>query len=142
MPEQVRALPDAVAVRSIETAPSQHSYTSFLKIVLGLGAVGLLLPVLVFVATSTRLAAARREERFAALRLVGATPRQVNVMASVEAFAGALAGTALGFLLFWLFRPVVARIPFTGEAFFTGDLSLSWTEMLAIGLACPWPPPP
>jgi ABC-type antimicrobial peptide transport system permease subunit len=134
---EVRQLDGASPVRSIETAPRRHSYTSFLKIVLGLGAVGLLLPVLVFVATSTRLAAARREERFAALRLVGATPRQVNVMASVEAFAGALAGVVLGFVLFWLFRPVVARIPFSGEPFFTVDLRLSWAEVLAIGLGVP-----
>ena len=88
-------------MRSIETAPREHSYSSFLKIVLGLGAVGLLLPVLIFVATSTRLAAARREERFAALRLVGATPRQVNVLASVEAGLAAAAGALLGFVLFW-----------------------------------------
>ena len=136
-PTEMRSLPDAVGVRSIETAPREHSYSSFLKIVLGLGAVGLLLPVLVFVATSTRLAAARREERFAALRLVGATPRQVNQMASVEAFAGAVAGVLLGFLLFWSFRPVVARIPFTGEPFFTADLNLGWLAVLGIGLGVP-----
>ena len=59
----------------IETAPKQHDYTDFMRIALGIGAIGLMLPVLVFVMTSTRLAAARREERLAALRLVGATPR-------------------------------------------------------------------
>ena len=41
-------------------------------------ACALLFPVLTFIGTATRLAAARREQRFAAMRLVGATPRQVS----------------------------------------------------------------
>ena len=40
-------------------------------IVLFIGALALLFPVLVFLSTATRLAAARREQRFAAMRLVG-----------------------------------------------------------------------
>lgn len=136
-PGEVSALPAAERVRSIEAAPRQRTYSGFLKIVLGLGAAGLLIPVLVFVATSTRLAAARREERFAAFRLVGATPRQVNSLASAEAGVAAAAGTALGFALFWVFRPVVASIPFTGEPFFTQDLSLGWKALLGIVAGVP-----
>lgn len=136
-PGEVSTLPGAKKVRSIEAAPRQHSYSSFLKVVLGLGAAGLLIPVLVFVATSTRLAAARREERYAAFRLVGATPRQVNRLASVEAGVAAAAGAAMGFALFWAFRPAVARIPFTGEPFFTSDLSLGWKAVLGIAVGVP-----
>jgi hypothetical protein len=136
-PGQASALPAAEKVRSIETASRQHTYSSFLKIVLGLGAAGLLIPVLVFVATSTRLAAARREERFAAFRLVGATSRQVNALASIETGVAAAAGTALGFAVFWLFRPVVAGVPFTGERFFTSDLSLGWKAVLGIVAGVP-----
>jgi hypothetical protein len=136
-PDEVSALPGAKRVRSIETASRQHSYSSFLKIVLGLGAAGLLIPVLVFVATSTRLAAARREERFAAFRLVGATPGQVNRLASAEAGVAAAVGAALGFAMFWAFRPVVASIPFTGDRFFTSDLSLGWKAVLGIAVGVP-----
>ncbi len=128
---------DAYVVRSIEAAPKEHSYSDFLRIVLGLGAVGLLIPVLVFVATSARLAAARREERFAALRLVGATPRQVNVIASVETGIAAVAGMCAGFTGYWFLRPLVARIPFTGEPFFPSDLSLGWVTVLAVSLGVP-----
>jgi hypothetical protein len=92
--------------------------------------------VLVFVATSTRLAAARREERYAAFRLVGATPHQVNRLASVEAGVAAAAGAAIGFGLFWAFRPAVARIPFTGVPFFTSDLSLGWKAYWASCSGC------
>jgi hypothetical protein len=134
---ELSAAADASQVRSIETAPQPHDYNGFFKVILGLGATGLLVPVLMFVATSTRLSAARREERFAALRLVGATPRQVNVIASVEAALAATAGMLVGFAGFWLFRPLVARIPFTGDPFFTSDLSLSRTAIVAVALGVP-----
>jgi hypothetical protein len=136
-PSQLSRTAGAFKVRSIEAAPKQHDYTQFYRIVLGLGAIGLLVPVLVFVATSTRLAAARREERFAALRLVGATPRQVNVIASVEAGIAAVTGTLVGFACFWIFRPLVARLPFTGHPFFTSDLSLGWFAILGVAVGVP-----
>jgi len=126
-----------IQVRSMETAPKPSDYSLFFRLVLGLGAVGLLLPVLVFVATSTRLAGARREERFAALRLVGATPRQVNMIACVESVLAAFTGTLLGVVGFYVFRPLVARIPFTGEPFFTSDLSLGWGLIVSVVLGVP-----
>lgn len=123
--------PGTVVVDSIETAARQRSYTTFFRVILGLGAVGLLFPVLVFIGTTTRLAAARREQRFAAMRLVGATPGQVSAMVAVEAAIASLVGALLGLGAFYLLRPLIARIPFTGERFFTGDLSLG-----AIALPC------
>ncbi len=134
---ELSRLPDAQQVRSIEAAPKEHDYNGFFKIVLGLGAMGLLIPVLMFVATSTRLAAAQREERFAALRLVGATPRQVNQVAAVEACLAAVAGVAVGLAGFCLFRPLVARIPFTGDPFFTSDLSLGALTIAGVAVGVP-----
>ena len=84
--------PPLMEVRHIRTDPAQYQFTDFLRIMFGVGAVGLLLPVLVLVSTSTRIGAARREQRFAALRLAGATPRQTRVLAAVEAGAAAAVG--------------------------------------------------
>ncbi|TAM90242.1 MAG: ABC transporter permease, partial [Jatrophihabitans sp.] len=53
-------------------------------LILSVVTAALLFPILVFVATATRLSAARREQRFAAMRLVGATPRQIAVISAVE----------------------------------------------------------
>ncbi|MBN1632436.1 MAG: ABC transporter permease [Thermoleophilia bacterium] len=136
-PAELEGSMGAVQVSSIEAAPTEHSYSEFMKVALGIGAVGLMLPVLVFVVTSTRLAAARREERLAALRLVGATPGQVNIVAAVEAVLAAIAGTLVGFALFYIFRPLVARIPFTGEPFFTGDLSLGPLAIIGVAIGVP-----
>ena len=79
--------PGSTTVRSIEAAPISRNLTRAMRIVFAIGGVGLLAPVVVFVATATRLAAARREQRLAALRLAGATTGQVGVMAAVEAVA-------------------------------------------------------
>lgn len=92
-----------------------------LNLVLGVVAAGLLFPVLMFISTATRLDATRREQRFAAMRLVGATPRQITVIAAVEATVSALAGTIAGFGLFFAFRDPLAAIPFTGMPFFASD---------------------
>jgi hypothetical protein len=108
-----------------------------LQIILAVGALALLFPVLMFIATATRLSAARREQRFAAMRLVGATPRQVSLIAAVEASVAALAGVIVGFGLFFAFRPLVANVPFTGQAFSPGDLSLSPTDILLVAVGVP-----
>ncbi len=72
-------------------------------------AAALLFPVLIFIGTATRLAATRREQRFAAMRLVGATPRQISVISAVESIVAAVAGTVVGFGLFFAVPPGARR---------------------------------
>ena len=108
-----------------------------IDLVLSVIALALLFPVLMFTGSATRLSAARREQRFAAMRLAGGTPRQVALIACVESFVAALAGTLAGFGLFFLLRTPVASIPFTGAPFFPSDLSLSLVDVLAVGLGVP-----
>ena len=73
-----------------------------------IAAVGAIAPVAVFVASSTRLAAARRERRLVALRLSGATPGQVSLLAALDALLITVPGALLGILLFFLLRPGIA----------------------------------
>lgn len=103
-----------------------------LQFILVFGAVALLLPVLILIATASRLSAARREERFAAMRLVGATPHQITVVSSVEAAVAALAGVAVGFAFFFAITPLLYHVPFTGSPLAQGDLSFNLTD---VGLA-------
>ena len=128
---QLSRAPGAVLVGAIQRTPAncyacQNPVGSgpVLQWILAGGAVFLLLPVLILIATASRLSAARREERFAAMRLVGATPRQISVVSAVEAVVAAFAGVALGFALFFVFRPLLYHVPFTGAPFAPGDLSL------------------
>src|SRR5689334_16673857 len=156
-PAQLAHTPHSVPVTSISTTevgwpvppteanPKGLTYTppdsgggkSSIDLILSVAALAILAPVLIFIATATRLSAARREERFAAMRLVGATRRQVSLLAATESTAAALLGVAAGFGIFFLLRTPVAGIPFIGAPFFPGDLSLSLLDVLAVAIGVP-----
>jgi len=110
---------------------------SSIDLILSVVALAILIPVLIFIATATRLSAARREERFAAMRLVGATRKQVTLVAAIESTTAGILGVAAGFGIFFLLRIPVAGIPFIGEPFFPGELSLSPLDILAVAIGVP-----
>jgi hypothetical protein len=130
-------LEGTLAVHRINTVPQQFGFTDFLRLVFAIGAVALILPVLVFVSTSTRLGAARREQRFAALRLAGATPRQTNLIASVEAAAAAAIGALLGVAGFLGLRPAAASVVIDGHPSFPADVRVAPLVLMAVVLAVP-----
>jgi hypothetical protein len=139
--EQLSQVPGASQVASINTDSRVDGSVGWdankLQVILAVGALALLFPVLIFIGTATRLSAARREQRFAAMRLVGATPRQVSVISAVEASVAALGGVALGFGVFFLMRPALTSVAFTGQPFGPGDLSLSPTDVLLAVIGVP-----
>jgi hypothetical protein len=141
-PGQLGRAPGATTVTTIRaaaggsTAPTAQR-TGSLEAVLAIAALALLLPVMLFISTATRLAAARREQRFAAMRLVGATPRQITIISAVEACVAAGAGTAAGFALFFLVRSPVAGIPFAGQPFFPAEMTLSPADILGVAIGIP-----
>jgi hypothetical protein len=144
---QMSHLPGAVEVTSLNTTPPSGcgnacqirgglgpSGIDFILSVVGLA---LALPVLIFIGTATRLSAARREQRFATMRLVGATPRQVSLIAAAESVVAAAVGVAIGFGLFFVLRTPLATIPFTGQSFFPAELTLSLPDILAVAVGVP-----
>jgi hypothetical protein len=135
-PEELSPVDGAEQVTAIATQVAGVR-SAVLDLILSVVAAGLLFPVLIFIGTATRLAATRREQRFAAMRLVGATPRQVSAISAVESTAAALAGTAVGFALFFLFRHPLAAIPFTATPFFDSDMSLNLIDVLLVVLGVP-----
>ncbi len=97
------------------------------------GIVVLLFPVLVFVGVATRLAAAQRDRRLAALRLVGAAANRVRLIASGETLVGALAGLLFGIGFFFAVRPLADDVPVPQLALFPGDL-MPTPELTAVVL--------
>ena len=87
-----------------------------------IGAIAVLVPALLLVGIVTDLGAAQRAERFATLRLIGATPQQVARTAALEigatTFVGALAGVALHLVMI----PVAAQITLGSSRFYHSDL--------------------
>ena len=155
-PAQLAHTPDSVQVTSIAAAapfsagdrpvnPKGLDYIpavggiqpSGIDFILSVVALAMLAPVLIFIATATRLSAARREQRFAAMRLVGATRKQVSLLAATESTVAAVLGVAAGFGIFFLLRTPVAGIPFLGEPFFPADMSLSLPDILAVAIGVP-----
>ncbi len=117
-PVQLAALPSTFRVNTIATAPPKQVWSPYFRDAFVVGALAFLFPILILIGTATRLAAARREERFAALRLVGATGRQISVIASVDAIVGALLGTVGGIGIFLLVRPALADTAITSVRYF------------------------
>ncbi|KJK52970.1 hypothetical protein UK23_02105 [Lentzea aerocolonigenes] len=101
------------------------------------GIVVLLFPVLVFVSVATRLAAAQRDRRLAALRLVGAGASRVRLIASGEALAGALVGLVIGFGIFFVVRPLVDEISIAELSAFPSDVLPTTALTLTVVLAVP-----
>ena len=108
-----------------------------LEFILVGAAVALVLPILILIATASRLSAVRREERFASMRLIGATPRQISTFSAVEAVIAALAGVVLGFGLFFAVRPLLYHVPITGAPLAQGDLALHAVDILIAVVGVP-----
>jgi len=117
--------------------PDPGGGKSSIDVILSVVALAILLPVLIFIGTATRLSAARREERFAAMRLVGATRKQVSLLAATESTVAGTLGVAVGFGIFFLLRIPVAGIPFIGQPFFAAELSLSLRDVLVVAVGVP-----
>jgi hypothetical protein len=136
-PSPLAAVPGTSVVTAIQAAPGPEVFTPFFRYAFGVGVLAVLFPVLILISTATRLAAARREERFAALRLVGATPRDVSVIASVDSVVSALAGAILGIGLFLAVRPALAAASFTGTRYFAATVTPTAWGYLALLVAVP-----
>jgi hypothetical protein len=124
-------------VTSIYTGAGQQVFTPFFKDAFYIGMLAVLLPMLVLISTATRLAADRREERFAALRLVGGTPADVRLVATVEAVLSSFAGAVLGSVTFLLARPLLAGSAFFGPPSFESDVTPTLAGYLAILVIVP-----
>lgn len=122
-PQELTNRPATEAITALSTDKEVKGTTNIYRFGFAFGTVGLMMPIVVMVGTATRLSAARREERYAAMRLVGATPRQVAVVASVESFVGAALGAVGGTLLYLLLSGQVAKVNVTGTRFFAADVT-------------------
>ncbi|MCD0449643.1 FtsX-like permease family protein [Actinocorallia sp. API 0066] len=95
-----------------------------IRAVMLMGGIAIFFPVLLLVGIATRLGAAARAERFATLRLIGATPGALARLAAWEMGAVALAGGLAGALLAWALRPVAALLPLGDGRLYAADLAV------------------
>ena len=104
-----------------------------LELLAGVGLVVLLVPSLVLVASAARLTATRREQRLAAFRLAGATPRQVVAMVVAELAIPTVVGVVLGVVVNPLVRWWASGVPWDGSEWYPADLATpTWLVVVAV----------
>jgi hypothetical protein len=136
-PAQLNKIPGTGWVTSINRAPGQEVFSPFFRYAFGVGVLAVVFPMLVLISTATRLAADRREERFAALRLVGGTPGDIRIVATIEAMISAFLGAVLGTVIFLLVRPALAGAALVGTQYFESDLTPTAAGYLAMLVGVP-----
>ncbi|MEV0049387.1 ABC transporter permease [Saccharopolyspora shandongensis] len=117
-----------------------HSRTTFSTdewLMLALGLAALLVPIVVYVAATTRLAETARQRRLSAMRLVGAGGEQIRRMAAGEALAGALLGVVLGWALFFLGRTFASGVTVVRTAVFDFDITPVWWLAVLVTVGIP-----
>ncbi|MFF1304619.1 FtsX-like permease family protein [Streptomyces sp. NPDC058307] len=96
----------------------------------------LVMPVVVLAAASGRLGAARREQQLAALRLAGATPRQIIGMTALETATLGAAGALTGAALYAGLLPLLADIPYGIGGWYVRQLwvGLPWLATVVVAV--------
>ncbi len=135
--QQLAARPATMVVTKIAHLPGKQIWTHYFRDAFIAGAIAFVFPILILVGTATRLAAARREERYAALRLVGATTGQISVISSVDAAVSALLGSLLGIVIFLLLQPVLAGSAITGVKYFADQVTPTPAGYLIVLIGVP-----
>lgn len=118
----IRQGPGAMMVTEFTTNPYGES-AGLYRTALLVGGIAVLFPVLLLVSIATGLGAAQRRERYATLRLIGASPRLVAGMAGVETAVPSLLGALMGVILAAALRPLAAQIPVNGMRMFLPDFT-------------------
>ncbi len=131
------SLPDTITVDKINTAPGKQVWTHYFRDAFIVGALAFLFPILILIGTATKLASARREERYASIRLVGATISDINVIATAEAVVTAALGAALGIGIFALLRPALAGTAITSARYFPAEVTPTILGYLGVLVAVP-----
>ena len=152
IPDSLSASPDALEVirgmsaqevrgqnvGDVYTFTNSHGnsvYTGVMGIVMIFGATILLFPIVLFISIATQLGSAQREKRYAALRLIGATRKQVMHIIATESLAAALIGIILGSIVYVALLPLFSQYYFEGMRFWTSDITVPLLQyVLVVGV--------
>ena len=103
-------------------------------IIFGMGGTILLFPIVMFVAVATQLGSTQREQRYAALRLIGATKNQINRILLFESFIATAVGIVLGSLVFLLVRGQLTHFKFGDLGFWPEDLNVTCLQYVILAV--------
>lgn len=132
---------DGFATRADEVAatadPGRRSDAETYRILAQMAAVLLVVPTVLLIGAASRLTAAQRSQRLAALRLAGATPGTVIALTALEIAGAAAVGVLAGIGAYLVVLPLAAHIPLGGGRFSVADLQLSPMALVAAAVIVP-----
>jgi hypothetical protein len=143
-PDQVAGDPATSETYAFGKPSNGFAPDAVLSLFLAPAAAVLLLPLLIFVTTASRMGAAQRDRRLAALRLIGLDARQIRRVAAGESLVGAAAGLVLGVGLFLALRSQMDKVDLFGLRVYGDDFRPAWqlatlivvlVPLLAVGSA-------
>ena len=102
------------------------------KAVIYAGIIILLFPVIMLVSIATRLGSVQREQRYAALRLIGVTNGQVTGIIATESFISTLIGIVVGWALYLLARPLLFDFAISESRFWPSAVAVTTVQSLVI----------
>lgn len=129
--DELRKSGRAVLVSDFTTNPYGGSANSYITVI-SIGAIAVFFPVLLLISIVTGLGAAQRRERFATLRLIGASPKIVSQVAAIETAVPSLFGAVFGVALGAVLKPAVAQVPVNGTRMFESDLTIGGIAATAV----------
>ncbi|THV40101.1 FtsX-like permease family protein [Glycomyces buryatensis] len=124
------------AVAGFDSGTPDIAY-GFYQILMVVATILMAVPVAIFGAAAARLTVARRDERLATLRLIGATPGQIVSLTLIETTLAAISGALVGTVAWMAVTPLISRIPIDGGPWFVADLWAGAPWMIAVALAVP-----
>jgi hypothetical protein len=92
----------------------------------------LVVPLASLGGAAARLSARRRDDRLSTLRLLGAAPATVSALAVLESAALALLGAIAGVVAYFALVPLIALIPFRGDALGVAGVLLPWPMLVGV----------
>jgi hypothetical protein len=136
-PRALASLPGTIKVSKIAATSGRQVWTHYFRDAFITAALAFLFPILILIGTATKLASARREERYASLRLTGATGHDINLIATVDAVLSGLLGAAGGIAIFAAVQPTLARTAITSAVYFPADVTPTVWGYLGVFIAVP-----
>jgi hypothetical protein len=130
-------LVDAVVIATRPQGVVSGQVSNASLVMLYIAVLAILFPIGLFVLTATKLSAATRETRLAAIRLAGATGAQLRALAAIETALVALGGCVAGGAVFLLARRGATGLPAVRSRWFPSDLSVPALAGAAVFVAVP-----
>ncbi|MFJ8470101.1 FtsX-like permease family protein [Streptomyces swartbergensis] len=131
-PRRIGDIASPTRIASFTGAPLNDGMGGMYTLLARLATILVVVPLLMLGASAARLSVSRRDQRLAALRLIGATPGRVAGMTAAEALLTGTAGALLGTLGYAVLLPAAATLPLAGGAWYTSDLWIGAPPLLAV----------